>query len=343
MLSYKRYSNCLKCIAASFFMLFFQVARSQDLSALDNLLSQRKTVFGGNWSISVWRDTLLYAKATGEDMNPNTQVPLGCQGTWLTAALAMTFVEQGKISLDDPVAKYLPIYAKYAKSYLTIRHCLANVTGLEAEKGGFEKLFQKTKFESLEAQVNSFAASREIVNNPGQVFNYNNIGTNIVGRVLEVVGRKGFDRLMQERIFRPLGMKRSTFSTETFVNPFSGGLTTASDYIKFLTMLLKKGIAPNGKQILSADAVAEILKIQTGDAKIGFVPDIVRNYHYGLGVWIQPHATGLFVCPGITSGYAYINITKNYAVSILGEPKEKKEEKINSVFSEVMQMMEERM
>ncbi len=55
----------------------------------------------------------------------------------------MTFVDQGKISLDDPVANYLPIYAKYAKSYLTIRHCLANTTGMADEKGGIEKFFSE--------------------------------------------------------------------------------------------------------------------------------------------------------------------------------------------------------
>ncbi len=72
----------------------------------------------------------------------------------------------------------------------------------------------------MEDQVNSFASSREIVNNPGEAFNFNNIGTNIVGRVLETVGKKTFDRLMLERIFRPLGMKKSSFASETAVNPF---------------------------------------------------------------------------------------------------------------------------
>jgi CubicO group peptidase (beta-lactamase class C family) len=89
----------------------------------------------------------------------------------------------------------LPIYEKYSKGYLTIRHCLSNTTGLEVEKGGLRSSFQKTKFASLEEQVNSFASKHEIVANPGEQYYYSQIGLNIAARVLEVVSKKSFDRL----------------------------------------------------------------------------------------------------------------------------------------------------
>ncbi len=40
-----------------------------------------------------------------------------------------------KIESDDPVSKYLPIFDKYMKSYVTIRQCLAHTTGIENDKG----------------------------------------------------------------------------------------------------------------------------------------------------------------------------------------------------------------
>lgn len=278
-------------------------------------------------AVLVWKDTMLYQKYVGEDFNVNTQLPAGCMSAWFTAALTMTFVDQGKLSLDDPVSKYLPIFSKYAKKYLTVRHCLANITGLEPEKGGIEKFFQKTKFEMLEDQVNAFASGREILNNPGEVFMYNNMGTNIVGRVLEVVGKRGFDRLMVERIFRPLGMKKSSFSSDRAVNPFSGAVTTASDYMRFMMMLLNKGTLGT-KRVLSEKSVDELFRVQTGNAKIGFVPPGVTGYSYGLGNWLQNgNAPGICTSPALTGGWPWIDRSKGYAAIVFGQQKDKEDRK----------------
>lgn len=45
----------------------------------------------------------------------------------------MTFVDQGKLSLDDKVSRYIPVLTKYSKGYITIRDCLAHLTGIESE------------------------------------------------------------------------------------------------------------------------------------------------------------------------------------------------------------------
>jgi len=291
------------------------------------MLEQKKSQFGGKLAVMVWKDSLLYQKAIGEDFTITTQENVGCSSAWFAAALVMTFVDQGKISLDDKVSKYLPVYATYAKKYLTIRHCLANVTGLASGKGGVEGFFQKKKFETLEDEVNAFASGREIVNNPGEVFNYNDIGTNIAGRVLEIVGKKTFDRLAMERIFRPCGMKKTSFASDRAVNPFSGAVSTASDYLKFLEMLRNKGTL-NGKKILSEAAVAEMQKMQTGMAKTGFIPKLVEGENYGLGNWIQ--GEGIFNCPGLSGGWPYLNVTKKYVCVIFGTPKDKEKKQVYS-------------
>lgn len=337
-MSYKLHFDCLNFLFASFLMLFFQTTKGQDFSILDALVNQRKNHFGGKMVVMVWKDTILYQKVTGEDMTINTQAPVGCASAWLTAALAMTFVDQGKITLEDPVSKYLPIFSQYAKSYLTIRHCLANTTGIEPEKGGIQRFFQKTKFPSLEEEVNSFAR-REIKNNPGEVFYYNNIGTNIVGRILEIVGKKSFDRLMLERIFRPLGMKRSTFASEYAINPFSGAVSTAADYLKFQAMLLNKGtLGP--KKILSESSVAEMQKVQTGEAKFIFVPKQTEGYNYGLGNWIQSDEEHVIVTsPSLSGGWPYIDTKKSYACIIFGDAKDKEDKK--DVYLEIMDAVQE--
>ncbi|MBA4168107.1 MAG: beta-lactamase family protein [Chitinophagaceae bacterium] len=312
-------------------LLLLQVAQAQiDTSRLSKMLGQEKAQFGGRMAVMVWRDSILFQKATGEDFTVNTQDNAGCSSAWFTAALVMTFVDQGKISLDDKVSKYLPVYATYAKKYLTIRHCLANVTGLAGEKGGVERFFQKKKFETLEDEVNAYASGREIVNNPGEAFNYNDVGTNIAGRVLEVVGKKNFDRLAMERIFRPCGMKKTSFASDRAINPFSGAVSTAADYLKFLQMLRNKGTL-NGKKVLSEASVAEMQKMQTGSAKTVFVPKLVEGESYGLGNWIQ--GGGIFNCPGLSACWPWINVPKNYVCIIFGTPKDKENKK---VFSDII-------
>lgn len=329
-MSPKTRSICLSFILPGLLVLNFQPVKSQNLSSLDAVVEQQKKPFGGKLAVMVWKDTILYQKVVGEDMALNTQLPIGCASAWLTAALTMTFVEQGKLDLDDPVAKYLPIYGTYAKSYLTIRHCLANVTGIEPEKEGVQKIFQKTKFPNLEEEVNAIA-KREIKNNPGEVFFYNNYGSNIVGRVLEIVGKKGFDRLMMDRIFRPCGMKRSTFSLDVFVNPFSGGMSTPADMIKFQAMLLNKGMAGT-KKVLSEESIAEMQKVQTGSAKNIFVPKHTEGYVYGLGNWMR---NGIITSPSLRGGWAYIDTTKGYALLIFGETKEDKKEYYDAIINAV--------
>lgn len=325
-MSYKLHHICLKFIFAALLMLILQPSKGQDFSSVDALVDQRKNHFGGKMVVMVWKDTILYKKVVGEDMTINTQGPIGCASSWLTAALVMTFVEQGKITLDDPVSKYLPIYAQYAKSYLTIRHCLANTTGIEPEKGGIQKFFQKTKFPSLEEEVNSFAR-REIKNNPGEVFYYNNIGTNIAGRVLEIVAKKSFDRLMTERIFRPLGMKKSSFASEIAVNPFSGAVSSPADYLKFMAMLLNKGTLGT-KKILSESSIREMQKMQTGEAKIIFVPKQTEGFTYGLGNWIKDdEGHAIFACPSLSGGWQYIDVKGKYACIIFGDAKDKEDKK----------------
>lgn len=327
-MSYKLKYFCRIFIFFTPLMLLLQVLRAQDFSGVKKIMEQRKSQFGGNMAVAVWRDTLLFHQSTGEEFNLNTQLPVGCASAWFTAALTMTFVEQGKLDLDDPVAKYLPIFSTYAKSYLTIRHCLANTTGIEPDKGGVQKFFQRTKFESLEEEVNSFA-KREIKNNPGEVFFYNDIGTSIVGRVLEVVGKKSFERLMSDKIFRPLGMKRSRFISETgAIDPFSGAESTAGDCSKFLAMLLSNGTL-GGKKILSPESVKEMQKIQTGNAKILFVPKHSEGAQYGLGNWVMnsPYP-GMFASPSLSGGYPFIDVNKKFGCMILGVAKKEDDPKV---------------
>ena len=96
----------------------------------------------------------IFQKETGEEFKVESAEAIGSASKWLTVALVMTFVDKGELSLDAPVSRYLPVFASYSKSYITIRHCLANVTGIESEQKKVSKLLTKKKFATLEEEVN---------------------------------------------------------------------------------------------------------------------------------------------------------------------------------------------
>jgi CubicO group peptidase (beta-lactamase class C family) len=308
--------SCTKVSIAWCFLLFFQLANAQyNFTELDKKLQQYQRQLGGNVVTMIYKDgKIVYSKSLG-DFNSNTQVPIASCSKWLTAALVMTFVDEGKLSLDDYVSKYLPIFTDYGKGYITIRQCLSHLTGIQGDKP-LIGILKMSKYNSLEEEVNAFASKYEIDVNPGQEFWYGNIGLNTAGRVLEVISKKPFDRLMQDRIFRPLEMKNSTFASEKAVNPSGGAKSTATDYMNFLTMILNKGTL-NGKKILSEQSVELMQQSQTNGIKVKYGPDVAQGYNYAFGEWVlETDANGKSTCvasPGLFGTWPFVDIKRNYA------------------------------
>lgn len=288
-----------------------------DFSSVDLLLKNNQKALGENIVALVWKDgKIIYKKEVGE-FNARSSEPVASCSKWLTAALVMTFVDQGKLKLDDPVAKYIPEYHKYMKRYLTIRHCLSQTTGIERDGRLLGKLAERRNYYDLGEEVNAIAA-KEISNNPGQEFFYGGYGLNIAARVCEIIGKKPFERLVQDRIIRPLKMKGTSFVNETggATNPSGGARSSANDYINFMSMLLNKGLF-EGKQILSESAIKEMHHIQISGIPIKYAPAAALGYSYGLGNWIiegDSQGNGNIVaCPGLFGTYPYVNFNKKYA------------------------------
>ncbi len=266
-------------------------------------------------------DSLIYKKELGEDFTAKLGAPIGSAGQWIAAATVMTFVDQGKLRLDDPVSKYLPIFGKYAKSYLTLRHCLSNTTGIEAEPGKVGRVFGgRRKFATLEEEVNAIAA-KEIATNPEKEFHYGNLGIHIAARVVEVIGKKSFDRLVQERMTRPLKMRATSFTDENggAVNPALGARSSANDYMNFLVMILNNGQF-EGKQVLSAKALEEMETIQFKGLPVKFKPEEAAGFDYGLGNWLlekdTPDKPGIIVAAGSTGTWGIVDRCRKYAAVV---------------------------
>ena len=312
---------CPKVSTVLVFMLLLQCAQAQyNFSELDNKLLQYQKELGNNVATLVYKDgKIIYTKSLG-DFNASTQAPVASCSKWLTAALVMQFVDEGKLSLDDYVSKYLPVFKDYGKGYITIRHCLSHTTGIEGDKPGLASIIKMGRYKSLEEQVNDFASKHNIQTNPGVEFRYSNIGLNIAGRVLEVISKRPFDRLMVEKLFRPMNMKNSSFSTdyEKAVNPSGGAQSSAADYMNFLSMLLNKGIF-HGKRVLSEQAIKTMQEPQTNLSMIKYAPAAGEGLNYALGEWIleaDAEGGGLVVAsPGLFGTWPLVDIGRNYAAN----------------------------
>ncbi|MDX1955876.1 MAG: serine hydrolase domain-containing protein, partial [Chitinophagaceae bacterium] len=102
---------------------------------LDDYLESNKEKLGKDFNVMLWKkdDTVVYRKQTNPQFRSNVQAPVAASSQWLTAALVMMFVDEGKVNLDEPVVNYVPEFGKYFKNYITLRHCLSHTTGIEAE------------------------------------------------------------------------------------------------------------------------------------------------------------------------------------------------------------------
>lgn len=325
--------TCVKVSTALVFMLFFQSLKAQpDFSDVDRKLESAKKELGDKVVALIYKDgKIIYQKAIGAEFTLKTQAPIANCSQWLTAALVMSFVDQGKLSLDDKVSKFIPIFSKYSKGYITIRDCLAHLTGIESEPVRSFSLFGKKKFASLEEEINEFASKKEIQSNPGLEFRFSNIGLDIAGRVLEVLTKRSFEQLMQERITRPLMMRNTSFSSFTAVDPSGGALSSASDYMNFLSMILNKGMF-NGKQVLSENAIIAMQTVRTTPSMIKYNPKTAEGYNYGFGSWVleadENGVGNVLACPGLFGTWPMIDKCRGYACIIFtkgGLSEEKKD------------------
>src|SRR5687768_5144310 len=101
-MSYKVFSNCLKASCVASFLLFLQPASAQSsYEAIDQIVGSRQKLIGSDVVVVVaTQDTVVYQKSP-KLFTGRTQAPIGHSSQWLTAALILQLVDEGKLSLDD--------------------------------------------------------------------------------------------------------------------------------------------------------------------------------------------------------------------------------------------------
>ncbi|MGA7474750.1 MAG: serine hydrolase domain-containing protein, partial [Candidatus Sulfotelmatobacter sp.] len=121
-----------------------------------------------------------------------------------TTTAVMQLVEQGKVRLNDPVAKYLPEFSQNGKEDITVRQLLTHYSGLDPD------LDLRTAWEGKETAYRMAFAERP-EDAPGSKFSYSDVDFIVLGALVERVSGEGLDEYAARHIFARLKMMHTRF------------------------------------------------------------------------------------------------------------------------------------
>jgi uncharacterized protein YbbC (DUF1343 family)/CubicO group peptidase (beta-lactamase class C family) len=159
-------------------------------------------------------DTIVFRKAYGQRAVSPAPEPMTLDTMFDVASLtkvvatttaAMMLLEDGRIRLIDPVAKYVPEFGKYGKDRITVRDLMTHMSGLRPD------VDLGDPWEGHETAIR--LGTEEIpLAPPGRRFVYSDINYFMLGEIVERVTKTKLDVFLRERVFQPLGMRDTMFN-----------------------------------------------------------------------------------------------------------------------------------
>jgi CubicO group peptidase (beta-lactamase class C family) len=147
--------------------------------------------------------------------SPNTRFRLGSVTKQFTAASILLLEERGKLSISDPVKKYLAD-APAAWDKITIFNVLTHTAGLPNFTGfpDYEKL---APFPTTAAELVARFRDKPLDFDPGEKWSYSNSGYVLLGYLIEKISGDPYEKFVRDNIFTPLGMKDSGYDSNTAI------------------------------------------------------------------------------------------------------------------------------
>ena len=244
-----------------------------------------------------------------------------------TATLMAMLVEEGKLSWDDPVDKYLPRFANVtvrgkgpASRPPMVRELLSHTAGFAGQKAIRSGQWRIQRSGTLAAAVDDIT-SQGLAAEPGKGFVYTGMGYMVAARIAEVVTGKEFGALMKERLLASIGANTATFSCSAseelkarlpsvyerqdgrlvksdtagrgeesvaFPNPAGGLISTLDDLGRFFLLHRNRGMA-GGAKLIAPESLRALYRTQpaTGRAGYGLGFNILRTDAQGEGVRVR--------------------------------------------------------
>lgn len=331
------YFTAVVCLAVSLSVAPAQPNNENVAKTLRTELAAKK-VPGG--VVGVLHGTQVTCLVSAGIANESTKQPvtsdmlfrLGSTTKMFVATATLLMEHEGKVRLNVPIRTYLPDLPVKLGS-VTLEQLLTHTAGLYDEA----PMYGPGDDGALAREISTWTDDRLFLE-PGEAFSYANPGYWLVARILEVRDRKPFADLMRDRVFAPLGMRRSTFRPETaarfpmaaphdkgqdLIDPqpnraaawASGSLfSSVPELLRFAAALLNKGML-DGHRVLPAQVVQKLMRPRVRVA--GFP---ATKYGYGL-IFKKYRGESVVYHVGARLGYgSVIDLApdKNVAVVALG-------------------------
>ncbi len=181
---------------------------------LDQYMQAQNQVKGFTGTVLVMKQNkILLRKAYGmadKEWNisntPETKFEIGSLTKQFTAACILQLVEQGKLSLDDKLSKFLPKFPK--ADSVTIHMLLNHTSGIANYTAQLSFMNVATQHLGQDSMI-SFIAGKPFTTSPGTKFNYTNSGYFLLGYIIEKVSGLSYGNYLEKNIFSKLGMSNS--------------------------------------------------------------------------------------------------------------------------------------
>ncbi len=147
--------------------------------------------------------------------SPTTRFRLGSVTKQFTAASILLLEERGKLSVNDPVKKYMSD-APAAWDKITIFHLLTHTSGIP-NFTSFPDYASKEPFPATPEQLVARFREKPLDFEPGEKFSYSNSGYVLLGYLIEKISGESYAKFVQENIFTPLGMKDSGYDSNSTI------------------------------------------------------------------------------------------------------------------------------
>lgn len=287
----------------------------QRLEKLDAITLEHieKKQFPGAVILVARKGGIVYRKAFGDRTVSPSRSPMDVDTIFDMASLTkimptavsiMILVEEGRLSLSDPVSKHLNRFSQYGKHRVTVRQLLTHYSGLRPS------LNLTTKWSGYETAV-ARACRERLATRPGARFKYSDINYVVLGELVRLISGDHLDSFSRKRVFEPLGMKDTSFNPRTRMKSriapterhegkllhgrvhdptaarmggcagHAGVFSTADDLARYGQMILNGGVY-DGRRILSPLGILQMTTPQSPTGKpvlrgLGF--DIHSRYH----------------------------------------------------------------
>jgi CubicO group peptidase (beta-lactamase class C family) len=236
---------------------------------------------------------------TGQAMAADMLFRIGSVTKMFTTSVLVSLAEEGKLKLDAPVGTYTTgLHGKLSR--VTAHQLMSHTAGIRDEAPAFGAHDETALAATVKAWGDDY-----LFTEPGRVMSYSNPGLTLAGYVVEQIAKKPYADVIDERLFKPLGMGRTTFrptvamtwplaqghaadgkAPPTVVRPFADNagywpagfmFSNAADLARFTIAFMNGGII-DGHAVLTPSAIATL---STGYVDVPSSSDGSR-YCYGL-------------------------------------------------------------